>query len=183
MVAGEEVPCELARVDGAALRAMSVAERKALLQKPLIVTNLIDDWAAHDEWATPQKFTERYGHHDILAKRVIFGIEQVHQLAPGRWRGGGYVAAGQGHATDTYAASATRHRRGGPARTWRTRPLRSAIWWRTRTARYATRAAARPPPEGVGLGCEGRFVPQLPTHHCPIRHPLARSSLTHTLPV
>jgi len=55
-------------------------ERAALLLgEPTIVTGLIDDWPAHAAWANPAAFVERFGHHEVYAKRVTRGWIRVDQ--------------------------------------------------------------------------------------------------------
>ena len=77
---GEEVQCELRRVTHSELLAVPAAERAAFLDSPTIVTDMIDEWPAHTYWQSPRNFSDRYGHHRILAKRVGFGWARAQEM-------------------------------------------------------------------------------------------------------
>ena len=67
-------------VDGGFLRSLSTKTRRLLLERPAIVTGLIDDWPAFKEWKSPELFAKRYGNHSLLARRVLFGSQQAARL-------------------------------------------------------------------------------------------------------
>ena len=77
---GEEVDCMAKRISKRELLLLPREERAALLLgEPTIVTGLIDDWPAHAAWANPAAFVERFGHHEVYAKRVTRGWIRVDQ--------------------------------------------------------------------------------------------------------
>ena len=79
---GVEVQCELQRLSRSQLLAMTPAERATVLEKPAVITGLIDDWPAFRPdggWASPRNFSARFGHHRFLAKRVRFGWDRAHE--------------------------------------------------------------------------------------------------------
>lgn len=78
---GEEVGCMAKRISKEQLLLLTREERAALLLgEPTIVTGLIDDWPAHASWADPAAFVERFGHHEVFAKRVTRGWIRVNDL-------------------------------------------------------------------------------------------------------
>ena len=79
VVAGEEVACELPRFDASYLRGLSTDERAGALNRPSVITGLIDDWAALKTWATADGFGSLYGNYSVLAKRVVFGLDLAHK--------------------------------------------------------------------------------------------------------
>ena len=75
--AGLDVPCELQRIDAAALHALSAKERVKLFATPTVVTGLNDEWPAFRTWASPRNFSSRFGDHSLLAKRASFSYSRV----------------------------------------------------------------------------------------------------------
>ena len=74
---GVDVPCELQRIGYDEILSFTPDQRRALFEKPTIVTGLIDEWPALRNWTDPRRFAARFGHHRFLAKRVRFGIERA----------------------------------------------------------------------------------------------------------
>ena len=79
---GVDVPCELQRITRSELVALTPSARSELLEFPTVISGMIDDWPAMQPagWASPRNFSARFGHHRVLAKRTIFGIERANAL-------------------------------------------------------------------------------------------------------
>lgn len=75
---GEEVPCEFQRTTRYELAAMTQSERADFLTRlPSIVSGLTDGWPALEEWSDPQRFSARYGHHQLKAVRSMGGFYKL----------------------------------------------------------------------------------------------------------
>ena len=78
---GKEVPCEFQRATRDELEAMTLKERRNYLTRfPTLISGATDGWPAHAEWADPQAFSKRYGHHHLKAIRASYGFNRLSKL-------------------------------------------------------------------------------------------------------
>ena len=67
--AREHVPCQ--RVSAAELADLTTARLTEVLDRPTLISGLIDEWSALQKWKDAEAFAHEFGQHGVLAKRVM----------------------------------------------------------------------------------------------------------------